>query len=229
MRVIESDCLPDPGAAPRDPLGLILIDDHAILRDGLRALLSAEGDLEVIAEAATIAEGIALAARLRPDFVIIDMSFPVGSGIEAIRTLRRECEDLRIIALTVHNTPEYSRAAMGAGADDFVAKDAAFEVLLGAIRSGISRNEQTARSLPSAGLRDSMVRQNASPMSRLTLRERQVLVGIAQGYTSRQIASKLDRSVRTVIKHRCNMMRKLSLHDASAVTRFALAHGMLSP
>jgi DNA-binding NarL/FixJ family response regulator len=229
MRVAENDRFQSSGAGPRSPVELILIDDHAIVRDGLRALLTAS-HFEVIAEAGGVAEGIALAKLLRPEVVIIDISFPVGSGIDAISTLRRECADSRIIALTVHNTPECLHAAIRAGADEFVAKDAAFEVLLSAIRSAISRHEQTAHSLPSARVRGAMtVRQHASSVTQLTRREREVLVGVARGYTSKQIAANLHRSVKTVVKHRSNMMRKLSLHDASAVTRFAIANGLLSP
>jgi len=219
-----------PGIVPRRPLRVVVVDDHAILRDGLRALLDAAREVELIAEAASVADGIALAKRLKPDVVIIDVSFPVGSGLEAIEELRRECEGARIVVLTVHNTVECLRAAMRAGADEFVAKHAPFGVLLRAILSAASRNDHKAHSLPSADVRGSLtVRQHAAPIPQLTPREHQVLLGVAQGYTSRQIAARLDRSVKTIVKHRSNMMRKLSLHDASAVTRFAIANKLLSP
>jgi DNA-binding NarL/FixJ family response regulator len=209
---------------------LIVIDDHAILRDGLRALLDLERDFQVIAEASTIAEGVVLSKRLQPDTVIIDISFPEGDAFAAIGTLRRECAGTRIVVLTVHNTQECLTAAMTAGAHGFVAKGAAFAVLLHTMRSAPSGSEQTAQSLPSAELRGAlMVRRQASPDLKLTWRERQILVAVAQGYTSKEIAAKLNRSVKTIVKHRANMMKKLSLHDASAVTRFAIANGMLSP
>jgi DNA-binding NarL/FixJ family response regulator len=230
MRAVEHDRAGPPRGAPQSPFRLILIDDHAILRDGLRVLLDAERDVELIAEAASVDEGIALVRQLRPDVVIIDVSFPVGSGLEAVAVLRRECESAKIIVLTVYNTPECLHAAMRAGADEFVAKYAPFEVLLRAIRAVISPNECAAHSLRSADVRGaSRVRRRAARIPQLTLRERQVLVGVAQGYTSKQIAAKLERSVKTIVKHRSNMMRKLSLHDASAVTRFAIANGLLSP
>jgi DNA-binding NarL/FixJ family response regulator len=216
--------------AQRSPLRLILVDDHAILRDGLRALFGGARDIELIAEAASVAEGIALVKRLRPEVVIIDVSFPVGSGIEAIGTLRRECEGATIIVLTVHNTEECLRAAMRAGAHEFVAKHAPFEVLLSTIRSAFSRNEAAAHSLPAVDRRGALTdREHAAPIPRITLREREVLIGIARGYTSKQIAAQLGRSVKTIVKHRSNVMRKLSLHDASAVTRFAIANGLVSP
>jgi DNA-binding NarL/FixJ family response regulator len=214
----------------RTQFQFILIDDHAILRDGVRALLGTESDFQVIAEAGTLAEGIALSRRLQPDVVITDISFPEGGGVEAIGTLRRECAGARIIVLTVHNTEECVSAANRAGADGFVAKDSAYEILLSTIRSAISGHGQAAQSLPSALLRGALTtHQQGSPMLKLTVRERQVLVGVAQGYTSKEIATKLNRSVKTIVKHRSNMMRKLNLHDASAVTRFAIAHGLVSP
>ena len=201
-----------------------MIDDHAILRDGLRALMGGLMELEIVGEAADVAAGIELAGRLRPDVVIIDISFPggSGSGIDAIDALRGACPEAIIIVLTVHNNLEYRRAALRAGADDFVAKHAPFEVLLRAIRSAGPGADPAGqlRGTPGAG--------KSSPAARLlTTRERQVLVGVAQGYTSRRIAEKLGRSVKTVVKHRSNMMRKLSLHDASAVTRYAISSGLL--
>ncbi len=130
MRTVDSDRAAPPGMVPRRPLRLVLVDDHAILRAGLRALLAAAREVELIAEASTVADGIALVKRLKPDVVIIDVSFPVGSGLEAIGALRRECAGARIVVLTVHNTVECLRAAMHAGADEVVAKHAPFEVLL---------------------------------------------------------------------------------------------------
>jgi two-component system response regulator NreC len=230
MRAVEEQRSASPDAAPRPTLSLILIDDHAILRDGLRALFSDESDVELIGEAATVADGIALARRLRPDVVITDISFPVGSGLEAIGELRRGCESATIIVLTVHNTAECLRAAMRAGANEFVAKQAPFEVLLRAIRLASPQSGHAARPLPvSADTRGAVrISKHTAPIPELTPREQQVLVGVAQGYTSKQIAAKLERSVKTIVKHRSNMMRKLSLHDASAVTRYAIANGLLS-
>ena len=230
MRTLECAAFGSERAPRLVPAGIVLIDDHAILRDGLRALLDAERDFQVIAEAGTLAEGMMLSKRVQPDVAIIDMSFSEGSAIAAIGTLRRACPGTGIIVLTVHNTPECRHAAMNAGAHGFVAKDAVFEDLLSAIRSACSWHEHTAQSLPSAQLQVVLaVRRRDSSAPRLTSRERQVLVGVAQGYTSKEIATTLDRSVKTVIKHRSNMMRKLSLHDASSVTRFAIANGLLVP
>lgn len=230
MRTLESAAFGAEEAPRLVPTSIVLIDDHAILREGLRALLDAERDFQVIAEAGTLAEGMTLSKRLQPDMALIDISFPEGSAIAAIGTLRRACPGTGIIVLTVNNTPECVHAALNAGAHGFVAKDVVFEDLLSTIRSVCSWHALTAQSLPSARLQGGLaVRRHDSSAPKLTSRERQVLVGVAQGYTSKEIAAKLDRSVKTVIKHRSNMMRKLSLHDASAVTRFAIANGLLVP
>jgi two-component system, NarL family, response regulator NreC len=228
MRAIERQGFHIPGTAP-EVLKLILVDDHAILRDGLRALMGGVLDLEVVGEAESVEAGISLARQLLPDVVIIDVSFPVGSGIQAIGALRRECAHATIIALTVHDDVEYRRAAMQAGADEFVAKHAPFEVLLRAIRSAASHGDHRVRTLPAAPLRGALeMRTWSSSVTMLTARERQVLVGIARGFTSRRIAEKMGRSVKTIVKHRSNMMRKLSLHEASSVTRFAISSGLLA-
>jgi DNA-binding NarL/FixJ family response regulator len=230
MRAAETGRSAAAGASRAVQITLVLIDDHAILRDGLRALFEAERDFHVIAEAATLAEGIARARQLLPDVAIVDISFSEGDGFEAIGTLRRECEGVRVVVLTVHNTQEALHAAMRAGAHAFVAKDAPFEVLAGAIRSAVLQIEKTVHSLPTAQVHGVLaVRKHSSPLNTLTQRERQVLVGVAEGYTSKQIAMKMHRSVKTIVKHRSNMMRKLGLHDASSVTRFAIANGLVSP
>jgi two-component system response regulator NreC len=229
MQLVEFRPLGSSDSAQRVPFRLILIDNHAILRDGLRALFNLQQGLEVIAEAASVVDGIAIATQLQPDAVIVDILFPVGSGIGAIRALRAACERARIVVLTVSDTPECRRAAVEAGADAFVAKREAFDVLVAAIRSPISLHEEHVISPASA--RNSgapTTGPHAALISRLTLRERQVLVGVARGYSSRQIAARLRRSTKTITKHRANMMRKLSLHDASAVTRFAIAAGLLT-
>jgi DNA-binding NarL/FixJ family response regulator len=230
MRAIDLESAGAAAGALRPvQLKFVLIDDHAILRDGLRQLLESERDFQVIGEAGTVTEGVDLTKVLLPDVVIMDISFPEGSGMGAIGDLRRECEGLKIVVLTVHNNPECLRAAMRAGADGFVAKHAPYQELLGAIRTATLKHEPVVTSGPRARLRGALTVRKHAAIPTLTLRERQVLVAVAQGQTSRQIAANLHRSVKTIVKHRSNMMRKLSLHDASAVTRFAIAHGLLSP
>lgn len=193
------------------PRRVLLIDDHSLLREGLRRLLSTEPDLEVIGEAATPAHGVTLAGVLQPDLVLMDINFPVGSGLDVIGLLRQTCPASRIVVLSVHANPHCIDTALRLGAHAYVRKDACFKELLVALRDG-------APPPPAARAKRAITR-----------RELQVLLAVARGMTSKQIAAQLSRSVKTVDKHRASMMRKLELDDAGAVTRYALAHGYLSP
>jgi DNA-binding NarL/FixJ family response regulator len=200
-----------PPEAPR-LRRLLLIDDHAILRDGLHQLLSAESDLEVIGEAATLAQGLALAASLQAEVIIMDLTFPIGHGLDVIGQLRGLCPVTRVVVLSVHSTEECVEAALKMGAHAYVRKSSSFKDLLLAIRG-------TGQALL-------MPAPNGTTLTR---RELQILLGVARGMTNKQIAAQLSRSVKTVDKHRANMMHKLALEDAGAVTRYAIANGYLSP
>ena len=204
---------------PDSRLRVVLADDHAILRQGLRAILDAEPDLEVIGEASNVQDAVALSRCLQPDIVITDVAFANGSGIQAIGQLHRECVAVRVVMLTGHNSEECLREAIAAGAHAYILKDSPVSVLLRAIRS----------ETPEYGLaatRAYAFRADAH-VAEMTARERQVLVGVALGYSSKRIAGNLGRSVKTIEKHRFKMMRKLGLHNAAAVTRFAMDHGFL--
>jgi DNA-binding NarL/FixJ family response regulator len=199
-----------PEAAPLRRL--LLIDDHAILRDGLHQLLSAESDLEVIGEAASLAQGLALAASLQAEVIIMDLTFPIGRGLDVIGQLRGLCPFSRVVVLSVHSTEECVEAALKMGAHAYVRKSSSYKDLLIAIRG-----TERAPLMP------------APKSMTLTRRELQILLGVARGLTNKQIATRLSRSVKTVDKHRANMMHKLALEDAGAVTRYAIANGYLSP
>jgi DNA-binding NarL/FixJ family response regulator len=213
---------------PRSRLRLVLADDHTILRQGLRAILDAEPDLEVIGEATNVQDAVALSLRLRPDIVITDVAFANGSGFQAVTELRRECVGVRVLMLTGHRCQECMRAAMTAGAHAYIVKDSPVEVLLRAIRAESSEFDHSAAPLCAAQeQRRSSERFAAAHMAEMTVRELQVLRGVALGYSSKRIAGDLGRSVRTVEKHRSTMMHKLGLHNAAAVTRFAIDNGLL--
>ncbi len=203
-----------PGTVPR-LRRLLLIDDHAILRDGLHQLLSAESDLEVIGEAATLTHGLALAASLQAEVIILDLTFPIGRGLDVIGQLRSLCPVSRVVVLSVHSTEECVEAALKMGAHAYVQKSSSFKDLLLAIRG-----PDQAPMMPAS--------KGTTP-TRLTRRELQILLGVARGMTNKQLAGQLSRSVKTVDKHRANMMHKLALADAGAVTRYAIANGYLSP
>jgi DNA-binding NarL/FixJ family response regulator len=214
---------------PRSRLRLVLADDQTILRQGLRAILDAEPDLEVIGEATNVQDAVALSLRLRPDIVITDVAFANGSGFQAVTQLRRECVDVRVLMLTGHRCQECMRAAMTAGAHAYIVKDSPVEVLLRAIRAESSEFDHSAAPLCAAqGERRSSERFAAAHMAEMTVRELQVLRGVALGYSSKRIAGDLGRSVKTIEKHRSTMMHKLGLHNAAAVTRFAIDNGLLA-
>src|SRR5258706_6460478 len=208
----------------RSRLRVVLADDHTILRHGLRAILEAEPDLEVIGEASTVQDAVALSRCLQPDVVITDVSFADGSGIGAVGQLRSECVGLHVVMLTGQNSPEYERAAIAAGAYAYIVKDSPIEVLLRAIRS---ETPEVERPVPLVSRARLIERPAAAQISKMTERELQVLVGVALGYSSKRIAGNLGRSVKTIEKHRFKMMHRLGLHNAAAVTRFAIDNDLL--
>jgi two-component system, NarL family, response regulator NreC len=209
-------------------LRVVLADDQTILRHGLRAILDAEPDLEVIGEASNMQDTIAISRRLLPDVVITDIAFSNGIEVQAISQLRRECADVRVLLLTAHSCQECMRAAMTAGVHGYILKHSPFEVLLRAIRSEGSEYEHLElplRATPKPGR--STAQSATAQLAEMTARERQVLIGIALGYSSKRIAGNLGRSVKTIEKHRFKMMHHLGLQNAAAATRFAMDNGLL--
>jgi DNA-binding NarL/FixJ family response regulator len=208
-------------------LRVILADDQTILRHGLRAILEAEPDLEVIGAAGTMEDAAALTRRLQPDVLITDFSFENRSRIQAIGDLRRGCAGLRVVLLTSNNSRESVRAAMAAGVHAYIAKHSPVESLLRAIRSASPEFYRPA--VPEPPLRHSGRPPPAGEpsLAELTAREREVLIGIAQGYSNKWIAGYLGRSVKTIENHRFKLMHKLDLRNAAAVTRYAIDNGLL--
>jgi DNA-binding NarL/FixJ family response regulator len=212
----------------RPRLRVVLADEHAILRGGLRAMLEAEPDLEVIGEAGGISDAIALARCLQPDVVVTDV-FENGTGIQAISEMRRECAGLRVVILTGCSARESERAAMMAGAHAYIVNDSPIEVLLRAIRAESPDSELLAIPVTANPNRPHLVKQAAQAQpAEITERERDVLIGVALGYSSKRIAGNLGRSVKTIEKHRFKMMHKLGLRNAAAVTRYAMDNGLLN-
>ncbi len=210
----------------RKSLRLVLADERTILRCGVRAMLQGEPDLEVIGEASQVSDAIALARCLQPDVLVTDV-FENGSAIAAIREIQRECVGVRVVMLTGCKDQQCERAAMLAGAHAYVTIDAPIDVLLRAIRAEISDID-----LPAAPRLIAAPRQRSANMferasAEMTEREREVLVRVALGFSSKRIAADLGRSVKTIEKHRFKMMHKLGLRNASAVTRYAIDNGLL--
>jgi two-component system, NarL family, response regulator NreC len=210
------------------PLRVVLADDQTILRQGLRAILDAEPDLEVIGEASNVQDTIALSRRLLPDVVITDAAFSNDIEVQAISQLRRECPGVRVLLLTGHSCLECMRAAMAAGVHGYILKHSPFEVLLRAIRSQGSEDEHSElplRITPKQG--HSTAQFAAAQIAEMTERERQVLIGVALGYSNKRIAGNLGRSVKTIEKHRFKMMHRLGLQNTAAATRYAMDNGLL--
>jgi len=210
---------------------VLIAEDHAILREGLRALLSGSPELEIIGEAEDGQEAITQARRLNPDLVIMDLSMPNINGTEAMRAIRRHNPETKIIALTVHKTEEYVRATMDAGASAYVLKDDTHLDLLTAIAS-----VRKGKVYLSPGICDKVINgfldpatpTTSSSWSQLTVREREVTKLIAEGRKSREVAEYLSVSLKTVEKHRSNLMRKLDLHSISAITKYAIENDLVS-
>src|SRR6266849_6756968 len=211
----------------RPRLRVVLADEHTILRRGLRAMLEGEPDLEIIGEASGVPDAIALTRCLQPDVVIADV-FENGRGIPAIGEMRRECAGVRVVMLTGCRDQEWERAAMMAGAHAYIVNDSPIEVLLRAIRA--ENHDLDLLTIPAAPDRQRSTpteEPGAAPLAEMTAREREVLIGVALGYSSKRIAGNLGRSVKTIEKHRFKMMHKLGLRNTAAVTRYAMDNGLL--
>jgi len=207
---------------------VVLVEDHAILREGLRALIDLEPDLKVVGEASTGAEGVRAVQGLKPTLVITDLAMPGGSGLDTIEELRAACPNLRVLVLTAHCTDEYIELALSTGADGYVLKDASRAELLRAIRAVMAGQKYFSKPV-SARLVSGYLRRNdpADPCPAITEREREVLIRIALGESNKRVAVALHLSVKTVEKHRANLMRKLELHNTAAVTLFAVRSGLV--
>lgn len=212
-------------------LSLMLVDDHAILREGLRALLELEPDFHVVGEAASADDAVALAVSLQPDVVLTDIGMPGRSGLALVRDLRSVCPRVRIVLLTAHASEEYIRAGLDCKADGYVLKDSGHVELMTAIRTVATGQQFLCKAVANRVLATYMRRgtgeRSRDPLHTVTARERQVLARIASGHSNKAVARELNLSVKTIEKHRANLMRKLSLHNAADITRFALQHHLL--
>jgi DNA-binding NarL/FixJ family response regulator len=229
--VTESNPSAAPGAEEAKSR-LVIVEDHAILREGLRALLELEPDLKIVGEATNGTEALPVVQMADPDLVITDIALPGRSGIELIVTLRQMRPQLKTLVLTAHNSEEYIRTALDAGAHGYVLKDASRVELLQAIRTVLAGQTYLSASVTaqvvSGYLRPKPEKLSLATAKLVTEREREVLTRVALGRSNKLIARELDLSVKTVEKHRANLMRKLTLHNTAAVTRFAIRNGMLT-
>jgi two-component system, NarL family, response regulator NreC len=208
---------------------LLLVDDHAVVRLGLKMLLSGEPDMEIVGEAASAAEAMAAAQDLQPNVILMDIGLPDMTGIEATRAIRQRNPDAAIVALTIHEDEEYFFKMLDAGARGYVPKRAAPDELVTAIRAAAANEVYLYPSLAKLLVRD-YLRQDADPKSgleELTEREKEVLSHLAEGRSNDEIAELLVISPSTVARHRENIMRKLNLHSRADLVRYAIRRGII--
>ncbi len=212
------------------PIRILLVEDHAVVRAGLRMLLSSDPDMVIVGEAENGLQGVALAQELRPDVVLMDISMPDLNGIEATRRIKKACPEIAVLALTMHEDDQYFFAMLGAGASGYVPKRAAANDLIAAIRAvhagGMFLFPSVARLL----VDDYLSKRESSEAGRLdvlTEREREVLTLIAEGKSNQEIADALVISVKTVNRHRENIMTKLNLHSRVELVRYAIEKGLI--
>lgn len=210
---------------------IFIAEDHTIMRDGLRSMLSLNPDFEIVGEAEDGREVIRNIGQSKPDLIIMDLSMPRMNGMEAIKEIKKLSPETKILVLTVHKAEEYILPTLKAGADGYMLKYDTQAELMTAIKSVLR-----GKSYLSPGVSQKVIEgylegyktiKTESPWDTLTPREREVLKLIAEGYKNREIADHLCISVKTVVKHRSNLMEKLDLHSISALTTFAIEKGLV--
>ncbi len=214
-----------------DTIKLLLVDDHAVVRSGLRMLLEAQPGLAIVGEAETGSQALAKCQELQPDVVLMDIAMPDMNGIEATRLIKQKCPTVAVLALTMHESDQYFFEMLNAGASGYVPKRAAPDDLVTAIQT-VHRGEVFLYpSLAKMLVRDYLqrVETGKEPVvyDELTPREREVLTLIAEGLSNPEIADKLVISVKTVGRHRENIMRKLNLHNRVELVRYAIEKGLI--
>ena len=213
---------------------ILIADDHKIVCDGLRALLEAEPEMEIVAQAANGREAVRLAQKLKPDMVIMDVAMPELNGPEAVRQILAERPRMKVIALSMHADRRYVTGMLSAGASAYILKHCAFEELVRAIHT--VRSGQFYLSPAIAGIVVNELAQAKAARSRaprsdskaLTAREREVLQLIAEGHSARDIGQRLHLSVKTIETHRRQMMQQLDIHSVADLTKFAIREGLTS-
>ena len=210
---------------------ILLADDHTILRAGLKMMLNAQPDMEVVGEAQGGRHAIAEAQRLRPDIILMDITMPDLSGIEATRQIKKILPDVKVLVLTMHENEEYVFQALRAGASGYMLKEAADTELITALHVVYDGHFYLSPTAQSVMVGDYLQRVKAGDerdsYSNLTEREREILKLVAEGYTNNQIAEKLVISPKTVDTHRTHIMDKLNLHSRAELVKYAIRRGLL--
>jgi len=214
-----------------EPIRLLIVDDHPIVRRGMRMCLSSHARIMVIGEAGDGREALSKARELKPDLILMDIDMPQMNGLAVTDLLRREMPEIKVLILSMYSNTEYVMRIIQSGARGFVLKESPPEEVIHAIEvvqaGGSHFSPEVARVALNQVVRGHSG-DSATPVARLTNREREVLLYIADGFSNKEIASQLDIGVRTVETHRERIMRKLDIHSIAGLTRFAIAQGLVS-
>jgi len=212
---------------------ILLADDHSILRAGLRSIFENRPNLQVIAEVDNGLDALKSSLSLKPDLLITDISMPKKNGTDTIFELKKRQPETKVIALTMHTGEEHIHAALTAGADGYVLKDDSHKELLAAIESVFNGKTYLSPSIcgnvVNGYLNNSVASKPVTTLETLTRREKEVIKLIAEGFRSKDIAEQLSISIKTVEKHRSNLMKKLGLHSISSLTNYAIQNGLVIP
>ncbi|MEO7503291.1 MAG: response regulator transcription factor [Gemmatimonadaceae bacterium] len=223
--------MPPESGGPPDVIRVLIVDDHAVVREGIRHVLSSDSDFEVVGEAAGGEAAVTLAESLMPNVVILDLSMPDLPGLEAARRIRARVPGTAILVLSIHDHQEYVLRSIEAGAQGYLRKDSSPRELRNAIRAvhegGAFFSAPVARNLSLAIGKRALDENPVARGDSLTPRERHVLVEIAQGRTNKEIAGRLGVSVRTIESHRESLLKKLEVRGTAGLTRFAIEAGLL--
>ena len=210
---------------------VLLVDDHALVRAGIRALLEALPRVEVVGETGDGLAAVRLATELAPDVILLDITLPGLNGLEVATRVVRLGSGTRVLMLSMHASPEYAARAFAAGAAGYLNKDSAFDELAAALDAIGAGRRYLCRAIDPAqvALFERQAANGGSGIDRLTPRQRQILQLVAEGFSTREIAERLFVSVKTVETHRAQIMQRLDIHDVAGLVRFAIRHGLLPP
>jgi two-component system response regulator NreC len=211
---------------------ILIVDDHAIVRDGICSLLAIAGDIEVVGEAVNGRDGLDKVGQLLPDIVLMDMAMPVMGGLEAIRRMRKEFPELKILMLTQYDDKDHVFPVIHAGANGFISKTAASSELISGLRAVFAGDSYLSPSIAKMFVEDyqrvSLIEDKKDCYELLTDREREILKLVVEGYKTKQIAEMLTIAPKTVEGHKTGLMNKLGIHNTIDLVKYALRRGIIS-
>jgi DNA-binding NarL/FixJ family response regulator len=211
------------------PISVVLVDDHAVVRDGLRALLELQPDIEVVGSFGDAVGALRFCSRNHADVVVLDVAMPGTSGIDAVKQVHDACVDAKVLMLSMHSGSEYVARALRAGAEGYVVKESAGDEMVEAVRTVHAGRRFLSRKIALDRFEGAPNRDSPEdPLERLSARERQVLKLVVEGHSSNEIAAQLRLSSRSIDTYRSRMMGKLGVDDLASLVKFAIRHGVTS-